>query len=111
MGFRFDEENGLLIARINEKRATVDIADSFKQELNRRIAEGAKNIIVDLSAVEFIDSSFLGVLIAGLKKAILEDGDIKICGLQPQVENIFELTRLNRSYDIFDSVEEAKLSF
>jgi len=111
MSFRINKENGLLIVTVNEKRATVDIADKLKQELNRHFSDGADNVIVDLSAVEFIDSSFLGVLVAGLKKATLVNGDLKICGLQPQVENIFELTRLYQIYDIFDSLEEAKSSF
>lgn len=111
MSFSFKTKNGVLIATIEEKRATVEIAGDFKQELLKNIDESGANIVVNLSNCEFVDSSFLGALVAGLKKATMRNGDLKIVGLQPPVQAMFELTRLYRIFDIFDNEEEAIKSF
>ncbi|HGY55895.1 MAG TPA: anti-sigma factor antagonist [Caldithrix abyssi] len=111
MSYELNVQNGVLVAVVKEKRATVDISGPFKEDLIKHISEGNKNVIVDLSSVEFVDSSFLGALVAGLKKTTLVNGDLKISGLQPPVRAMFELTRLYRIFDIFESVEEAQNSF
>ncbi|KAA3617166.1 MAG: anti-sigma factor antagonist [Calditrichaeota bacterium] len=111
MSFNFDIENDILIVKINEQRATVEISSKLKEELLEKIEEGNQNILVDLSSSDFVDSSFLGALVAGLKKATMKSGDLKIVGLQAPVRAMFELTRLYRIFDIFDTMEEAKNSF
>lgn len=111
MEYDFREQNGILIVKINEKRATVDFSGAFKEDLIKRIEQDHKNVIVDLSNTEFVDSSFLGALVAGLKKATIKSGDLRIVGLQQPVRAMFELTRLYKIFDIFDSVNEALESF
>ena len=39
------------------------------------------------------------------------NGNLKLCGLQPQVKSMFELTRLHRVFEIFPGVDEAMASF
>lgn len=111
MNYSITNNGEVLIATINEKRATVDFSAALKDDLLKNIEEGKKNVIVDLSNAEFVDSSFLGALVAGLKKATMMSGDLKIVGLQPPVRAMFELTRLYRIFDIFDSADEAVKSF
>ena len=111
MSFNFNNTNDILIVTINEQRATVEISGKLKEELLAKIEEGNQNIIVDLSSSDFVDSSFLGALVAGLKKATMKSGDLKIVGLQAPVRAMFELTRLYRIFDIFDTKEEALNSF
>ena len=53
-------------------------------------------VVVDLSAVEFIDSSGLGALISGLKVARQAGGDLRIAAPTRQVITVLELTNLNR---------------
>jgi anti-sigma B factor antagonist len=72
---------------------------------------GTKNLLVDLKEVRFIDSSGLGVLVSGFKNASTRQGSIKMCNLQTQVKSMFELTRLHRVFDIFQSVDEALESY
>jgi anti-sigma B factor antagonist len=111
MGFNFNIINEVLIVKIDEQRATVEISSKLKEELLAKIEDGSQNIIVDLSSSDFVDSSFLGALVAGLKKATMKSGDLKIIGLQAPVRAMFELTRLYRIFDIFDTQEEAISSF
>jgi anti-anti-sigma factor len=111
MQYSFKTENDILIVVINEKRATVDFSAELKEDLIQKIEESNKNVVIDLSATEFVDSSFLGTLVAGLKKATMKSGDLKIVGLQQPVRAMFELTRLYRIFDIFENVDDALNSF
>ena len=70
-----------------------------------------QKIIVDFSEVNFADSSFLGALVSGLKKATEIKGDIKLLGLQPSVRAMFQLTRLYKVFEIFDNKDDAFRSF
>ena len=111
MNYAFEMNKDVLIARIQNKRATVEFAGKFKEDLLKQIDEKSDKVVVDLSQCEFVDSSFLGALVAGLKKATMKGGDLKVVGLQAPVKAMFELTRLYRIFDIFDNDEEAVNSF
>lgn len=69
------------------------------------------NLIVDLEDVNFIDSTALSTLVRGLKHCREKNGDLHLCSLQQPVRVIFELTRLNKAFDIFPNEEEAAKAF
>jgi anti-sigma B factor antagonist len=91
---------GALTAAVVDERQT-EWFSWFKER------EEVKRIVVDLQAVDFIDSSGLGLLIALLKRAAQRDGDVKLAGLAKNVRMVFEITRTYKVFDIYDSVEEA----
>ncbi|AFH48124.1 Anti-anti-sigma regulatory factor [Ignavibacterium album JCM 16511] len=101
----------VLIETINLHRATLREAEEFKQQLTEDIELGNRKIILDLSACEFIDSTFLGALVVSLKKVTNLGGDLRLVGFQPAVKSMFELTRMHRVFENFGSVEEAVNSF
>ena len=68
-------------------------------------------IVVNLSAVTFVDSTALSTLVAGMKRARQADGDLRLCKLQQPVRMIFELTRLDRAFEIFPGEEDAVGAF
>ena len=53
------------------------------------------------------DSTALGVLVGALKRSRMENGEVRIACAQPRVLKVFEITRLDSAFDLFDSVEEA----
>jgi anti-anti-sigma factor len=82
------------------------IVDSTKtQELrdriNQGIAQGAKIILVDLKEVSFMDSSGLGALVTALKAVRAEGGKLCVCSINEQVRILFELTSMDRVFEIF----------
>ena len=110
--YNTQEEKGIIIVELSERRATVEIAKDFKNDFLALIENGnTKKIIVDFSKVEFVDSSFLGAIVSGLKKITSLKGDIKILSLQSPVRAMFELTRLYKVFEIFDNKEDALNSF
>jgi anti-sigma B factor antagonist len=64
-------------------------------------------IVVNLAEVDFIDSSALALLVKGLKRCRQHSGDMVICELQKPVQIIFELTRLDRAFYLFETQRQA----
>jgi anti-anti-sigma factor len=111
MGF-IQEKHGAIIVEVADlRRATMKEAEEFKTILIRDIELGWKRIIVDLSACEFIDSTFLGTLVISLKKITGLGGDLRLVGIQSAVSTMFQLTKMNRIFESFDTREEAIKSF
>ncbi|MEJ2054053.1 MAG: STAS domain-containing protein [Calditrichaceae bacterium] len=110
MSYSFKVEDDILIVTVEDARATVEFSGTLKKDLLDRIEEN-NNVIFDLSKTEFVDSSFLGTLVAGLKKCTMKNGDLKIVGLQDPVSSMFELTRLYKIFDIFESMDDAIKAF
>ncbi|MBT1071807.1 STAS domain-containing protein [Pelotalea chapellei] len=96
---------------VREERLDAHNSDELKSEMNRLFEEGAKDLVIDLKEVRFIDSSGLGVLVSGFKNSSTRQGTLKLSGLQSQVKSMFELTRLHRVFDIFPTVDEALGNF
>ena len=83
----------------------------FKNVLFTHIDEGNKNLIIDLLACKTIDSTFLGALIATLKKVTGLNGNLKlICGAS-LCSWLFVMTKMDKVFQIYDSVEEAIASY
>ncbi|MBN1103402.1 MAG: STAS domain-containing protein [Deltaproteobacteria bacterium] len=99
----------VLVVVPEEKRIDAYSAPDFKGRMVDWINSGHTRLILDLSCVEFIDSSGLGAMVSTLK-TIGNRGDLVICGVQKAVMNLFQLTRMNRVFRIFPSREEALTS-
>jgi anti-sigma B factor antagonist len=87
-------------------RIDASASTNFKGYMQDWINEGRRLIVLDLAAVDFIDSSGL-VAIVSVLKMIGPGGELVICGMSEEVMNLFRLTRMNRVFQIFDSREAA----
>jgi len=68
-------------------------------------------VVIDFSSVDFMDSSGLGVLAAGARRLRAQQGDLRLACLADEVRRVFELTRAERLFDIYDDPEAAVRSF
>ncbi len=82
-------------------------APKLRERLVGLVEEGSYELIVDMEAVEFLDSTGLGVLVGGLKRVRAHDGWIDLVCTQSRMLRIFRITGLNRVFSIYDSVSEA----
>lgn len=96
---------------VNIDRATLQEAEELKLNVIERMSEGYKKFIIDLTSVEFLDSTFLGVIVNSLKKVAKLNGDLKLVGFQPAVRSMFELTRLFRVFESYSNLQDAIKSF
>jgi len=86
-------------------------ASILKERINEKITDGRSLILINLSDVPYMDSAGLGVLVSGLKNANRLSGDLRIWGLQDEVKSIFELTRLNKVFQIYEDEMAAVSSY
>ena len=82
-------------------------APRFMEALLEAVDDGADRVTVDLSAVTFVDSTALGVLIAGSKRLQARSGTLDIVCPNQDVRRILEITGLDRVLDIHSSSEQA----
>lgn len=110
MQLSIEEKGEVIEIEVQEERMDAHNSGDLKEQMLQLFDEGKCNLIIDLSAVRFVDSSGLGALVSGFKNASAREGSLKLCCLQPQVRSMFELTRLHRVFEIFSSLEEAQES-
>jgi anti-sigma B factor antagonist len=82
-------------------------APKLRERLIELIESGSFQLIVDMEAVEFLDSTGLGVLVGGLKRVRAHDGWIDLVCTQSRILRIFRITGLNKVFNIHDTVAEA----
>ena len=85
-------------------------APEFKQQLLDVIGKGAKSVVVDFSDTTFIDSTTLGVLVGGVKRLRTNDGQISLVCSDRNITKIFEITGLDRVFEIHATRDEAVAS-
>ncbi len=78
----------------------VEEATEIREKLLKEIEKGHAQFIIHFSQVQYIDSSGLGVIVAIQKRALQKGGKVTIQGLKGGVKELFELTRLNRVFEI-----------
>ena len=87
--------------------ADVYTSPRIKQEIVDQLNTGIHKLIIDLTGVEYLDSTGLGVLIGGLKRARERDGDLKLICDNVRILRIFEITGLTKIFDIYRSESDA----
>lgn len=90
-----------------EGELDISTAPRFKADLYALVDEGARDIVVDLTAVTFIDSTALGVLIGGVRRVRPAGGSIVLVVDGRAVRRALALTGLDRVFTICDTREQA----
>lgn len=96
----------VLVIKVLDKRIDASGSQDFKGKMIHWINSGPKRIVLDLSNVDFIDSSGLGTLVSILK-VLGNNGELCISGLQEPVMSLFRLTRMNKVFRVYPSAEDA----
>jgi anti-sigma B factor antagonist len=99
--------NNTVVIHVNEERLDAHNSADLKLEFLKLFESGSQHLLVDLKDVRFIDSSGLGALVSGFKNATSSHGNLRLAALQPQVKSMFELTRLHRVFEIYQTVADA----
>ena len=73
--------------------------------------EGADKVAVDMSKVDFMDSTVIGLFVWGMKNLREVDGDFRLFALTEPVRKLFEITHLDRAFHILSTEDDAVASF
>ena len=91
-------------------RLVAGCSEEFKQMLINS-TKTSSQILLDLSQMNYIDSSGLGAIVFAHQEITHQGGELKIACLQPKPRVVFDITKVYRIFDIYDDVETAMSSF
>ena len=86
-------------------------ATQLSEKIHELIDAGQKHIVLDMSKVDRMNSSGLGILIGGLTTVRANGGEMKLTHMTAKVKELITITKLNSVFDIFDSEKDAVESF
>lgn len=111
MNFIENKVGEVFVLEVNLPRTSIYVANEFKDSLNKIIDVGEKKIVVDFSKCDFVDSTFLGVLVVGLKRLTPIGGGLRLVISHPNVKSSLELTRMDKIFRIYSDLESAINSY
>lgn len=95
------EANGKVIVDINTQNVDFRNCETIKSAVASVVGGGQKNILLNLSNVSFMDSSGLSVILFCKRTCEEAGGTFGVYGLQSYVNNLVNLTNLNKTIDIY----------
>lgn len=94
------EGNEAIISVINTDRITVSNAGELKTSMLEAINDKKLNVVIDLEAIRYIDSTAISVLISGVKASRINGSSFKLRKLQPEVMRLLSLMKIDQIIDI-----------
>jgi anti-sigma B factor antagonist len=82
----------------------------FKRDV-RPVLESNAKVVFDMGRLRFVDSSGLGAILSCLRQVRAAGGDLKLCEMTKAVRTLFELVRMHRIFDIYNTRDEAVRTF
>jgi anti-sigma B factor antagonist len=103
----------MTVARIVDKKILDELVI---QELGAEVLglieqDGHRSLALDFSDVEFLSSAALGKLITLDRKMKTQQGRLSLCSIRPEILEVFQITKLNKVFDIRKDVAEAAAAF
>ena len=94
------------VVTVSDPRIDAAVAIRFKDGMRAAIPDGATRIVLDLAQVSFIDSSGLGAIVSVMKQ-LGEGQRLELAAMQPNVDRVFRLTRMDTVFPIHETVGDA----
>lgn len=110
MGFAIKKQGDVSVVEV-EGQLIVGNRQELKQKVLDLVEQGERRVLIDFSRTGYIDSSGLGVLVSLSKKIRELGGDLRLVGLNEDLQTLFELTKLDTLFRIADTREVGLQSF
>jgi anti-anti-sigma factor len=111
MNLQIESHDDIKIIRIREERLVYSMLSSFFAEVSKEIEGGARKVLIDMSAVNYIDSASVGCLMDIYRTLAEKSGTIRLLGLQERVETMVSMTGLHNFMEIYRDEAAALESF
>ena len=106
--FQLRRQESIIIARVDMTTMSSDVARELVEALRARYrCDGVTRFALDLSQVEFLDSACIGILVGLLNDLAHLHGTIALIGCRSNVAFLFEVTRLDRVFMMYQDLETA----
>jgi anti-sigma B factor antagonist len=111
MNLSTEHTNGLAIVRVGESRLMYPLLSEFSNVVTQLVTSGERRIIVDLSAVSYVDSATIGCLMDLYRQASAAGGALKLAGVQKRVETMLTMTGAQNFIEVHPDEPSAVKSF
>ena len=111
MDFNIEESGVIKIVRLGDARLDTTLAPDLKTKLLARAEQAEPQILIDLKEVEYADSSGLGAILFGIRRARDNGGTCKLVNLNNRVLSLIRIAKLDHVIEAFDDEKEALKSF
>jgi anti-sigma B factor antagonist len=105
------EKSGVAVLEPKGKIMGGPDATILHDKLHEFMQNGIKKVVIDMSQVEWMNSTGLGILISGLTTLRNNQGELKLANVTGKIQSLLTITKLISVFEAFDSVEEAIKSF
>ena len=107
MKFQIDKRDRLVIVKLNEDKLLSNLAPQLKSELVILNNEGFRNIVLDLTDVQYVDSSGLSALLVGNRLCKEATGTFVLTGLNAHILKLIKISQLEPILNIVPSITES----
>lgn len=104
------QANGVLVVHVDGQLVITNRAE-LKDLVQERLAAGDRRVVLDFTQTPYIDSSGLGALVTIAKRIRDEGGDVRLAGLNDDLRQLFELTKLDTLFSISATPDQALAAF
>ena len=109
---KIEKINNITVVRFdNIDRFNALITEPVKEDLKSFFNAEGTRLILNLEGIKYIDSSGFGVFLSILKTATNSKGTFKICGITPEVMELFKLLQLHNVFTLYPTLDECLNSF
>ena len=111
MNLTTDRLHGVAVVRINEPRLMYPLLAEFANTITALFTAGDRKVLLDLSAVTYVDSATIGCLMDLYRQASAAGGVLKLAGVQKRVETMLTMTGAHRFIEVHGDEASAFKSF
>jgi anti-sigma B factor antagonist len=111
MQLAFEQKGDVTVVRVQEAKLTYPVLSSFFSEVRQRVEGGSRQVLIDLSAVSYLDSASIGCLMDVHRLLQEKAGELRLCALQPRVETMISMTGVHKIVPLHREEEDALAAF
>jgi anti-sigma B factor antagonist len=105
------EVDGVSVVTLDGRIVLGEETNSFREKLKSMLAEGKKQIVLNMVNIKYIDSSGLGTLVAAHVSAKTQGASVRLCNLGKKSQEVMQITKLPTIFDVYDTEAAAVSSF
>jgi anti-sigma B factor antagonist len=100
-------DGGVSVVTISGRLSLGGETEKLDAAVSKLLAEDQKNVVLDIAALDYVDSSGIGTLVSCLTKVRKAGGELKVAGANPRIRRIFGMTGVESLLPMFDTVAAA----
>ena len=105
-----EKQGEVAVAALPGDHLDAGLVEEFRRDI-APILDANPKLVFDMTALRFVDSAAVGALLSCLRRVSGAGGDLKLFGLSRPVRAIFDMARMHRIFDLYETKDEALAAF